>query len=152
MSFRVRRFEVFLTYPVGPRGPAGASGDKYLTYTSSMFLPEPTSSTLSTTATIAKNLAYSPGNSVLVADSTNPLINNFEARVTEYNSNTGEITIDTISNFNGSFTSVSVAAVNLDAIDGPIGATGATGLQGVQGEIGSTGATGPTGTQGPTGQ
>ncbi len=164
MSFRIRNFEVFLTYPAGIPGPAGESGDKYLTLTSIMFSPTPTALTTSTTATVAKNLAYSPGNSVLVADNSNPLTNNFEARVTSYDADTGEITIDTISNFNGSFSTVTVAGVNLDAIDGPqgptgsqgiqgeIGATGSTGVQGPQGEIGLTGATGSTGVQGPQGE
>ena len=157
MSFRIRNFEVFLTYPQGLPGPAGENGDRYMTLTTTMFSPIPTSSTVSTTATVSKDLAYTPGNSVLVADNSNPLVNNFEARVVAYDSSTGEITVDTITNFNGSFAAVSVAGVNLDAIDGPQGPTGATGVQGIQGVTGpqglqgSTGATGLQGIQGATG-
>ena len=153
MSFRIRNFEVFLTYPQGLPGPAGADGDRYLTLTTVMFSPVPTVSTITTTATVSTNLAYSPGNSVLVADNSNPLVNNFEARVISYDSTTGVIVLDTITNFNGSFSGVTVAGVNLDAIDGPQGPTGPTGADSTV--PGPTGPTGPTGADsnvtGPTG-
>jgi len=160
MSFRIRNFEVFLTYPQGLPGPAGADGDRYLTLTTVMFSPVPTVSTITTTATVSTNLAYSPGNSVLVADNSNPLVNNFEARVISYDSTTGVIVLDTITNFNGSFSGVTVAGVNLDAIDGPRGPTGPTGADStVPGPTGADstvpGPTGPTGADstvpGPTG-
>jgi hypothetical protein len=119
----------------GPTGPTGAPGDRYNTQTTSSVILDPTNP-ISTF--VASYLAYIPGNSVIVVDSTNQN-NNFEGHVSSYTTITGEIVIDQITNIVGSFAGSKVYNFNLDGIDGPSGPTGPQGAQG---------ATGPTGVSG----
>ena len=50
---------------------------------------------------VDSGLAYIPGNSVVVTHVNNPLVNNFEARVSSYNIYNGAIVLDNIVNING---------------------------------------------------
>ena len=156
------------TGPIGPTGQAGSNGDKYLSVTTRLVTAFPLGTIVNkgnTTTTINSSLAYIPGNSVIVTSSSpnDPLNIKFEATVSSYNSITGDLSLNGISNINGDWTIVTVANINLDGIDGPTGttgptgqagatgATGTTGPTGQAGVAGSTGPTGPTGTTGPTG-
>ena len=102
------------------------------------------------TIVIGTGLSYILGNSVLVVDSTSAL-NRLEGRVQSYDSVSGVITIDQLTNISGTFGSSVVYIVNLDGIDGPTGAAGPTGLPGSASNTGATGPTGPTGATGATG-
>ena len=118
----------------GPTGATGLSGDKFLTSSASATIT-PSSGTVN--LTVAQGLAYIPGNSVVVVNSSNSGIR-FEGRVQAYTSGTGQIVVDSIANIFGTFT-LAVYNINLDGIDGPTGYTGNTG---------NTGSTGPTGFNG----
>ena len=106
----------------GDTGPTGP-GDKYLSATTTVT-PNPVQGG-SVSLTIGSNLSYITGNSVLVINSTNSAVH-FEGRVQSYNFNSGAITIGSITNILGTFTS-SIYNVNLDGIDGPTGPTGPSG-------------------------
>jgi collagen type VII alpha len=133
----------------GITGATGPQGDRYNSTTIPGTIITPTPFTI-TTMTIGTGLAYMPGNSVVVVDSTD-ILNNFEGIVLSYNSLTGEIQIDNIVNINGTFSSSSTYNINLDGINGPTGATGPTGANGNDGSTGPTGANGIDGNTGPTG-
>jgi hypothetical protein len=138
------------TGTLGDTGPTGTPGDRYNTQTTVSTSIDPTLFP-EVTMTVATNLAYIVGNSVVVVDSIDAL-NNFEGKVTAYDSSTGYITIGSIVNINGAFAPLGrVYNVNLDGIDGIDGPTGATGPTGMLGETGPTGETGPAGYTGPTG-
>jgi hypothetical protein len=107
----------------GETGSTGKSGDKYLTATT-LVTPVPIQGS-SVTLTVDTDLSYITGNSVLVINSASPTVR-FEGLVQSYNSGSGSIVIDSITNISGTFTS-SVYNVNLDGIDGPTGPTGASG-------------------------
>jgi len=107
----------------GATGPTG-QGDKYLSATTTAVTPNPVQGG-SVTLTIGSKLSYITGNSLLVINSTNSSVR-FEGRVQSYNSTSGAITIGSITNILGTFTS-SIYNVNLDGIDGPTGPTGPSG-------------------------
>ena len=138
---------------LGTTGPTGPSGDKYLSSTGIPITLSPVNGGI-LSLIIGSNLAYITGNSVVVVDTTSS--NTFEGRVNIYDSLSGSITIDTITNINGFSSGVtSVFNINLDGIDGPQGIQGIqgpTGEQGIQGIQGPTGPTGEKGIQGPTGE
>jgi collagen type VII alpha len=126
----------------GETGPTGYS-DKFLTSFTATITPNPGGSI--GPVTVGTNLAYIPGNSVIVSYDVAPLVTNFEGRVNTYNPATGALTIDQITNINGtSYGSSYTYNVNLDGIDGPTGPLG-TGPTGATGQTGETGTTGPTG-------
>ena len=141
------------TGSTGQTGPQGLAGDKY---NSTSTLGDTIIDLLNfqATLTISQGLAYTPGNSVVVSDTVNPLTERFEGTVQSYNSSTGVITIINIVNIIGTPSSGKAYNVNLDGIDGPTGQTGATGSigpQGLQGDTGPTGYTGVTGEKGDRG-
>jgi hypothetical protein len=134
------------TGPTGPTGPQGPAGNLFNTSTTGAITITPAQGG-SVSLTVATGLAYIIGNSVAVI-STSSGSNRFEGTVSSYSAITGAITIENITNIQGTFGSAVVYNVNLDGIDGP---TGWTGPQGIPGTATNTGATGPTGTQGITG-
>ena len=80
---------------------------------------------------VGKNLAYIPGNGVLVIGSAYPA-NRFEATVSSYVAATGALTLTNPVNILGSFTQGNdFYNVSLNGIDGATGLTGATGAPGV---------------------
>ena len=110
------------TGPTGDTGATGAPGDKFLTSNSSVVLnPTPGGSVV---LTVATNLAYIQGNSVLVNEVANPLVNSFEARVNYYNSSNGYLVVDQIESIKGTFGGPTGYNVNLNGLDGPTGSTG----------------------------
>ena len=148
------------TGSTGYTGATGSSGDRYLTKTNAVLNP-----TLSGTLSfiVDTDLAYIPGNTVKVVDSTN-VVNSFTGIVQLYFKTSGSLILTNISNIQGIFSpSLRIYNVNLDGLDGPTGTTGdtgptgytgpqgVTGPTGTTGETGATGATGFTGSQGPTG-
>ena len=140
----------------GYTGPKGPVGDKYNTQSINSIGLTPTLNGSVGPFLVTANLAYIPGNSVVVVQASN-YNNRFQGYVSSYNPNNGQITISNIVNINGVFTSASYYNVNLNGIDGStgvtgdIGPTGPTGLEGGAGPTGQTGWTGPTGNRGPTG-
>jgi hypothetical protein len=156
-SFILDTYTVNLDGIDGPTGPTGSkgdtgstgpTGDRFLSATTSPVLPTPTEGG-SQSLTIGTQLSYIPGNSVVVVNSSSPSVS-FEGRVASYNSASGALVVDQITNIKGSFTSA-VYNVNLDGVDGPTGPTGPTGATGATGATGPTGWTGWTGPTGPTG-
>ena len=135
----------------GYTGSTGATGDRYATASNTLM----TIATGLITFTVEKNLAYSTGQQLLVADSATD--NKMIGTVMNYNSSSGTMTVS-VSSIVGSGTS-SAWRVNLNGIPGSIGPTGAgytgstgsTGDSGSTGDTGSTGATGSTGDKGSTG-
>ena len=148
-----KRFNAIYGCPqVGPTGPPGAPGDRYLSQTTQAVIITPIAAPLDMlgneiTMIIAPELAYIPGNTVLVTQTDFPL-NNFEARVASYNSITGEIVLDSVTGVDGDFTQSVYYNINLNGLMGPTGATGTTGVTGATGATGETGSTGTTGTTG----
>jgi hypothetical protein len=125
------------TGATGATGPTGLAGDRFNTSTAAAVLITPTEGG-SLNLTVGTDLAYIPGNSIVVVSSANSA-NRFEGTISSYNDTTGALTVSGITNIQGSFAATVVYNVNLDGIDGPTGDTGATG---------STGPTGPTGAPG----
>jgi hypothetical protein len=135
----------------GPQGTAGANGDRYTT-TSSTSL---SISVGTKNFTVAANLNYSVGQTVIVANTVSNLMT---GSVVSYNPTSGAMTVN-ITSVTGTGT-FSAWSVSLNGAPGPAGATGPqgpagpTGLQGPAGATGATGAagaTGPQGLQGPQG-
>ncbi len=133
------------TGPTGYTGPTGF-GDRYATYTTSAVTLTPSAPPVS--LTVGRDLAYIVGNRAVVVSAVAPN-NSFQGIVTSYDTNTGAMVLDSITNVQGTFTGSVVYNVNLD---GTLGATGYTGYTGPTGPTGATGATGPTGMTGPTGR
>jgi formylmethanofuran dehydrogenase subunit D len=139
----------------GPTGTQGVQGDKYNTKSSLTIINPIQGGSIS--FSVSSNLAYITGNSIIVVDSNNSA-NNFEGIVFLYNSNTGNLVINNITNIQGTFGTSIIYNINLDGIDGPtgytgdIGPTGDTGPTGYTGDIGPTGYTGETGPTGYTGE
>ena len=104
----------------GYTGPTGSS-DKFLTSTTTSILPNPVQG--GTITLTVGTLAYIPGNSVIVVDSTN-YTNSFGGRVQSYSG--GTLVIDSIKNIQGTFSSV-IYNVNLNGGDGATGPTGPSG-------------------------
>ena len=111
----------------GPTGPNGEDGDKYLTQTIVSFSPTPILGLYDTTGIVSKNLSYISGNTVLVTDNSDPLINNFEARIVGYVKTSGFLYIDNIQKLNGTFTDDTIYTVALYGLDGPTGPIGNAG-------------------------
>jgi hypothetical protein len=138
-----------LTGPTGPTGTTGVSGlngDKYAT-TSVTGL---TITTGIKTLTIGTGLAYTNGQSIVIAYDLN---NKMEGSVSSYNSGNGDLNafISTITGGPGPFSSWGVNLNGTPGIQGPIGPQGPTGNAGNAGTNGTTGPTGPTGSVGPLG-
>ncbi len=119
--------------PTGPTGSTGSAGDRYATTSTSSQSIQVGSHTL----TIGTGLQYSPGQTVIISNSsTNYMI----GTVSTYNNITGQMTV-TVTSVVGSGT-FSSWTVNLNGAPGPAGPTGVTGATGPVGTTGATGATG----------
>ena len=134
------------TGPTGPTGPTGVQGDKFLTTST-------TSLTIGTgfqTLTVGTGLAYSVGQSVIIAYSP---AYQMTGSVSSYNPSTGVMVVD-VTDTVGTGT-LNSWTVNISGAKGDTGATGPTGPTGPTGAAstvaGPTGPTGPTGAQGNTG-
>ena len=130
------------TGPQGTTGPTGATGpgDKFAT---TSVDSRTIAASGSFSWTVATGLAYTPGQSVVIAfDATNYM----DATVTTYDTGTGAL----VTNTTGSTGAGTYAAWTVN-LAGAVGAAGATGSTGPQGTTGPTGATGPTAATGPTG-
>lgn len=114
----------------GETGPTGAAGNTFLTSTTTVITPNPVEGG-SISLTVASNLAYITGNSVIVIDSTNSA-NFFAGRVQSYSA--GALVLDSIKNIEGTFGSA-VYNVNLNGSDGASGTTGSTGPTGPSGSV-----------------
>ena len=140
------------TGPIGntETGPTGLSGDRYNTRSVSTIIGPTVSG--SVLLDVDAQLAYVIGNYVIVVSASNPA-NYFNGQVQSYDTITGLIIINNISNINGTFSSNTPYIVNLNAALGATGLPGPTGVIGPTGNTGPTGAlgTGPTGATGPTG-
>lgn len=113
----------------GAKGDTGLSGDRYNTSTTASVIITPSSGTVN--LTVDKDLAYIPGNSVVVVNITSSTIK-FEGTVSSYTKSSGAMTINNIKNISsGSFTSSAKYNVNLDGVDGPAGPTGPAGPDGL---------------------
>ena len=140
---------------IGNTGPTGAPGDRYNTRSAATII---TPSGGSVTLTVDRNLAYVTNNYVVVVSASNPN-NYFNGLVSSYDTSTGIININNITNINGTYGSSTAYIVNLNAnlgatgLPGSTGTAGPTGTAGVTGSGGITGATGPVGVggTGPTG-
>ena len=154
------------TGPTGPTGPTGFTGetgptgftgpggiiDKFLTQTT--IVPIFTSGSVapggSVTTQVDANLAYIPGNAIIVtaAIPNDPLNIRFDGSIGAYNKLTGDMTIIGITNILDATSwndgSVTLANVNLFGIEGPTGTTGTTGCTGCTGDTGPTGPIGDT--------
>ncbi len=152
--FTLDYYDVNLDGTDGPTGSTGAQGatgysDRFATSTSSITIT-PTQGGSVGPITVGTNLAYITGNSIVVVDQASSA-NAFEGRIASYNPVTGDLTIDQITNIQGSFGSPATYNINLDGIDGPTGQTGSIGPTGAQGFTGAQGVTGPTGLTGAAG-
>ena len=134
-----------VTGATGAQGVQGITGDKYATTSSSTL----SIGVQSWNLTVGTNLAYSPPQGVVIADSSAPLTNYMIGDVTSYNSGTGALTVN-VHNAYGSG-SHSAWTVNLDGAIGPQGVPGAQGPIGVQGTQGALGSQGTQGSQGSNG-
>jgi hypothetical protein len=116
---------------IGPVGPTGQAGDKYNTRTVSP-VTDMTTQVQSGTVNISVDpgLAYIQGNLVLVTCDSSPSYPFFNARVISYNSTTGEISLNEITNITGTLLDNEYYLLNLDGIIGPTGAVGPTGIAG----------------------
>ena len=132
----------------------------FLTKTKSQFSVVPSEGNTEINVLVDKDLAYIPGNSIIITNIQNPLTNKFEATVVSYNKRLGKLTFSNIVNLKGIWDINTRAIVNLDGVDGLKGQTGPqgiqgqtgpSGLQGIQGIQGETGPTGASGLQGQTG-
>jgi len=118
------------TGPTGITGPSGLNGDKYNTRTITQvpdMITQVSSGTVN--VTVSTDLAYIQGNSVVVT-CDNPSYPFFEARVISYNSVTGNISLNQITNITGTLLDNEFYLINLNGIQGPTGSTGPTGLMG----------------------
>jgi hypothetical protein len=129
----------------GPIGPTGEAGDHYATTSTDCI----TIGTGTFNITVATGLAYTAGQSIVVAFDVN---NKLEGVVVSYDPMTGAMTI-LIGTATGAGT-YCLWGVNLNGtpgIQGPAGPQGIAGVAGAQGATGPTGATGLTGAVGPQG-
>ena len=134
----------------GPTGATGLAGDIYADCTNQNIV-QPTTSPI--TLPISTGLAYTTGQSIILAYGAS---NTIEGTVVSYTTASGNIEI-TVTSETGTSQGSQQWCINLAGAAGSPGDTGATGVQGPQGEIGATGVQGPqgeigaTGVQGPTG-
>lgn len=127
------------TGPTGVTGTTGPVGDKYATTSSTSM-----SITLGAhTFTVATALAYSVGQTVIIANSPGfQMIGD----ITAYNPGTGIMSVNVTSILGGG--TFAVWSVNLNGAAGPAGPAGPTGPTGVAGGAGIAGPTGVTGATG----
>jgi len=131
----------------GPTGATGAPGLPGDIYSSSTFAPPVTLSPSlggSVSIIVGTGLAYIYGTPVYVVGKTYTNYN-FQGIVGYYNILTGSMTIQSISQINGSFINPDIFNINLPGYTGVTGPTGATGPTGNTGSTGGTGDVGPTG-------
>ncbi len=131
------------TGPAGPTGSTGPVGDQYATSSASLMT---ISCAGSQTFTVGTGLAYSAGQTVIVANS---VTDQMVGTVVNYNSGTGVMQIN-VTGCSGSGT-YAVWSVNLNGAPGPAGPAGPTGATGVAGSTGPQGPTGLQGVAGPSG-
>ena len=143
------------TGPTGATGDDGKDGDIFsdCSSTDSETLPITIGSTVNMTFGI--DLAYTPGQPVIVSADASNLFNGL---VLTYDKNTGATTLEVVSNLGtGTYNSW---CINLEGAQGPqgekgdtgdIGPTGPTGNDGADGNDGPTGPKGDTGDIGPQG-
>ena len=132
----------------GDTGATGAQGNSGVSFnTTAPGLSNVPVANSSVDLSVGTQLPYISGNSVLVNNTSLPLTYSFEGRVYSYNSSTGAMRIDSITNISGDWNLVYLGQVNvnLDGIDGPQGAQGSQGSQGSQGAQGVQGTIGPQG-------
>lgn len=116
---------------IGGTGATGLPGDKYLTTSTTNH----SITTGSKTFTVATGLAYSAGQTIIIA---NDATNFMKAIVTNYTSNQLSVNV-TVLNGTGTF---SLWQINLEGAPGAQGPTGATGPAGLPGATGIGGASG----------
>ncbi len=136
---------------VGPTGPAGLSGDRYQTASTTLFEILNINDTVS--FIISDSLAYTPNQGILVTPCFS-ILDFFIGYVIDYNLTSGLMSIYITSLSTGLGLSYDSWIVNLDGAVGAVGATGATGPSGSNGATGATGvvgATGPSGNNGAVG-
>jgi hypothetical protein len=133
-----------ITGPTGATGLTGATGSTYETVSS-------TSTVIGTgakTITIGTGLAYTAGQTVMVANTASNFMTGI---ISSYNNITGVLVFtSSLTSGSGTYTSWIVNLSGSIGASGVQGATGVTGATGVQGATG-VGATGATGVQGATG-
>ena len=125
----------------GPTGPSGEAGNRFSSITQTPVLITPVSGTVM--IEVGTKLAYIYGTPVYVS-SAETYTNNFKGLVLAYDSETGYMTIGTITAINGSFGTYDMYTINAQVLTN-------IGSQGVQGRVGIGGIRGPTGPTGPVG-
>jgi hypothetical protein len=128
----------------GTTGTTGTPGDIYSTTSSTTVDLDAITVGTTVNLTVSSGLAYSIGQSVLIANSVS---NYFNATVSSYSSTTLSVVVVT-KNGSGSLTPW---AVNLAGAVGQAGSAGPRGTTGNTGNPGTTGNTGNPGTTGTTG-
>ena len=131
----------------GPIGITGTPGNIYST-TGTTSTPYSVSSMANVTFTASQGLAYTAGQSVIVAIPNDPA-NYFIGTVMYYVSGTGALNVTPTAYVGGG--SASLFAINLSGVVGQQGSAGYTGVTGSAGYTGVTGPMGPTGPIGITG-
>lgn len=116
-------------------GPTGADGSKYNTRTVIPITPTVTEGG-SQALPVETDLAYIPGNDIVVVAANNPNIS-FRGKVFSYNSGTGLMIVYNIYDISGVFT-YTIYNANLNGIAGPSGPTGYTGWTGPSGNLYNT--------------
>jgi hypothetical protein len=129
------------TGPTGFTGPQGLAGDEYSSQTTSAVIINPGSGSVS--IIVSTGLAYIYGTPVYVISTTSN--SNFTGTVVYYNTNTGAMVIQNITDITGTFGTSQIYDINLPGFVGVTGPTGATGPTGPTGPTGNTGDVGPTG-------
>ncbi len=123
----------------GATGAAGAAGDRYRSQSATGAI-NPADPFVD--LVVAPNLAYIPGNSILVTDASN-YANRLTGLVSSYDAGTGALrVVDYAGSVYGSLGASTLYSVNLTGIPGVTGPTG-TGSGGGGGGTGYTGPTGP---------
>jgi len=97
------------------------SSGSYLTKTKTDFSIAPASGNHEINVFVDKNLAYVPGNSIIITNLESPLETMFEATVVSYNLKSGNLVFSGISHLKGNWSANTPAVVNLDGIDGKQG-------------------------------
>lgn len=142
---------------IGPVGATGDDGDLFATEidataTTAFPIPLPgvTGSPVNSQFTVDDNLAYTPGQKVMVV---HDVYNWFKGPVLTYNKTTGIMALEVKESARTyPYDSWNDHKVNLDGAVGKQGPTGFTGSQGFKGNTGSIGPTGaPSNVIGPTG-
>ena len=133
----------------GVDGTSGLSGDKYATTSSNTLNLSTINPTDNVSITIGTGLAYTIGQSVIVANS---ITDYFDGVVTSYNTGTGGIDINVTNRTGtGTFSSWQVNLAGAAGGDGTSGTSGETGTSGVSGTSGTSASSGSSGTAGASG-